>query len=42
VSAVFVQAFVELPEHFDGGADLSRAWRLHDQMWIPREGFCAC
>jgi hypothetical protein len=41
VSSVFVQAFVELPEHFDGGADLSRAWRLHNQMWMPRDGFCA-
>jgi len=39
--AVLIEAFTELLEHFNGDADLGGAWRLHDQMWMPRENLCA-
>lgn len=39
--AVLIEAFPELLEHFNGSADLGGAWRLHDQICMPREDLCA-
>ena len=33
----FVDSFTEFFEHFDGCADLSGGWCLHNQMWMPRD-----
>jgi len=32
MGCMFIQPFAQLLEHFDGGADLSGGWWLHNQM----------
>ena len=36
-----IEPFTELGEDFDGGADLGGGGSLHNQMWMPRDGWRA-